>query len=56
MMHELIGKEVEVQTIEIIYRGKLIEIGESDIYLQSDYGWITIPIEKIADVKLVESE
>lgn len=55
-MQELIGKEVEVQTMEIIYRGKLIEVGESEIYLQSDYGWITVPIEKIANVKPVESE
>lgn len=56
MMQELIGKDVEVQTVDIIYRGKLIEVGESEIYLQSDYGWITISIDKIADVKLVESE
>lgn len=56
MMHEMIGKEVEVKTMEIIYRGKLVEIGETEINLQSDYGWISIPMEKVADVKLVESD
>jgi hypothetical protein len=55
-MHELVGKEVEVNTTEMIYKGKLVEIGETEIYLQSDYGWITISIDKIADVKLVEGE
>jgi hypothetical protein len=54
MMHELIGKEVEVDTMETIYRGTLIEIGEQEIHLQMKYGWISIPIDKIADVKAVE--
>ncbi len=53
-MQELVGREVEVSTMETIYRGTLIEIGETEIYLQSQYGWITIPIEKVADVKAVE--
>jgi ribosome maturation factor RimP len=56
MMHELVGKMVEVNTTEMIYRGKLVEVGETEVYLQSDYGWITIPIDKIADVTLVEGE
>ncbi len=53
MMQELIGKEVEVNTVEIMYRGVLIEVGENEIQLQSQNGWITIPIEKVVDVKAV---
>jgi hypothetical protein len=52
-MYELIGKEVEVNTVEITYRGVLIEVGENEIQLQSQYGWISIPLEKVTDVKAV---
>jgi sporulation protein YlmC with PRC-barrel domain len=52
-MHELIGKEVEVNTTEITYRGTLVEIGESEIHLQSETGWITIPVERVVDVKAI---
>jgi len=53
-MQELVGREVEVSTMETIYTGTLVEIGETEIYLQSQLGWISIPIEKIADVKAVD--
>lgn len=53
-MQELIGKEVVVNTAEITYKGVLIEIGENEIQLQSQYGWISIPLEKVADVRAVE--
>ncbi len=53
-MQELIGKEVEVNTVEIMYRGVLIEVGENEIQLQSQNGWITIPIEKVVDVKAAD--
>jgi hypothetical protein len=53
-MHELVGKEVEITTTETIYKGTLVEIGTTEIYLQSQYGWITIPIDKVADVRAVE--
>lgn len=53
-MDDLVGKEVEVQTIETIYRGTLVEVGEHEIYLQSEYGWITVPHDKIAGIKAVE--
>ena len=52
-MQEFIGKKVEVRTFETIYRGTLIEIGEEDVHLQSDSGWIVVPIGKIVDIKAV---
>jgi hypothetical protein len=53
MMQELTGKEVEVTTLETVYRGILVEIGEVDVHLQSETGWIVIPVEKIVDIKAV---
>lgn len=53
-MHELIGRKIEVNTGEIIYRGVLIEITDEELHLQSEYGWISVPLEKVAEVKAVE--
>lgn len=53
-MQELIRKEVEVITPEIIYRGVLIEISDTEVYLQSLNGWITIPMERVLDVRAVD--
>lgn len=52
-MQELIGKEVEVNTMEITYRGRLVEIGEEEIHLESDQGWITIQVDRVVDIKEV---
>ncbi|MCK5427437.1 MAG: hypothetical protein KAJ34_07055 [Thermodesulfovibrionia bacterium] len=53
-MRELAGKEVEVITADVIYRGVLVEIGETEIYLQSESGWIMIPVEKVSEVRAIE--
>ncbi len=50
-MIDLIGKNVEINTIDMIYTGKLIEIGEDEIYIESDTGCLVIPSEKIASIK-----
>lgn len=51
-MHELINKSVEVVTGDTVYRGILIEIGADQICIQSETGWIEIPLEKILDVRV----
>jgi len=50
-MQELIGKQVEVVTGDMVYRGILIEINEAEIYLQAEDGWITVPVEKVVHVR-----
>ena len=50
-MHELIGKEVEVRTADISYKGILIEIGETEVHLQAETGWIVVPVEKVVDIR-----
>jgi len=54
MMQELTGSEVEVITFETVYRGILIEVGSGEVHLQSEAGWIVVPVEKIVDIKAAE--
>jgi len=53
-MHQFVNKEVEVVTAETLYRGILIEIGESEIQMQCENGWVTVPMERILDIRLME--
>jgi len=53
-MQELTGREVEVITFETVYRGILIEIGADEVHLQSETGWIVVPVKKIVDITEVE--
>ncbi len=53
-MYELIRKEVEVITPEIVYKGILMEVTETEISLQLVSGWITIPMERVLDVRAVD--
>jgi len=50
-MQDLVGKNVEVLALETTYKGRLIEIGETEVYLESESGWIMIPVEKIISIK-----
>lgn len=53
-MQDLIGKIVVVLTTETTYTGKLIEIGEKDVYIEAESGWLVIPVENV--VSIVEKE
>ncbi len=53
-MHDLIGRKIEVITGDIIYRGVLIEITDEELHLQSELGWISVPLEKVAEVREVD--
>lgn len=53
-MLELIGKRVEVLSLDIVYKGVLVEIGETDIYLFSDNGWVVIPVDRVAEIRAAE--
>jgi hypothetical protein len=50
-MNNLVGKIVEVETGEMTYTGRLIEVGEDEVQLESVSGWIVIPVEKIVFIK-----
>jgi hypothetical protein len=50
-MIDLIGKLVVVETLETTYSGKLVEIGEEEVYLESEIGWIVIPVERVTSIR-----
>jgi hypothetical protein len=50
-MINLVGKIVEVETGDMTYTGKLIEVGEDEVQLESVSGWIVVPVEKIVSIK-----
>jgi len=50
-MIDLIGMLVEVGTVEAVYEGKLVEINEYEIHIESDSGWVVIPMERVAYVR-----
>ena len=50
-MNDLTGKTVIVQTQETDYVGKLIEMGEEEVHLESEMGWIVIPIERVTSIR-----
>lgn len=53
-MIELIGRVVEVGTGETTYSGKLVEVNENEVYLESDMtGWMVIPTDKVAYIREV---
>ena len=54
-MHEMIGTIVVVEANEITYTGKLIEIGEEEVHIEADLGWIVIPVDSGSSIHLKES-
>lgn len=54
-MQELIGREVEVLSTEgVAYKGILVEVGEVEVYIRSEGGWIVVPTGKVIDIRAVE--
>jgi len=50
-MIDLVGMVVEVGTVEAVYEGKLIEVNEDEIHLESESGWVVIPMDRVAYVR-----
>lgn len=55
-MMELIGKRVEVGTPVMTYIGKLVEVNDEEVYLESEAGWIVVPVEQVAYIKEADEE
>ena len=47
----LIGKEVEVTSQGMIYRGTLIEVSETEVFIKGQMGWIQLPVEGVTDIR-----
>jgi hypothetical protein len=50
-VRELIGKVVEVHTADMMYTGRLVEINEEEVYLESESGWVVVPVGTVAIIK-----
>lgn len=55
-MIDLIGKIVEVGTVETLYYGKLIEINENEVHLETESGWLVVPMDRVAFVREREAD
>jgi hypothetical protein len=47
----LIGHEVVAVANGISYRGKLIEVSESEVFIQSEMGWMQLKVEEVTEIK-----
>ena len=54
IVEDLVGKIVDVETPDVTYSGKLIEIGEYEVHLESEMGWIVVPVDKITAIRKKE--
>ncbi len=48
---DLIGKEVEVSASGITYNGRLIEVSDTEVFIQSEMGWIQIMVSDVTDIR-----
>ena len=50
------GNNVIVFANGITYKGKLVEINENEIYLETETGWLTIPNIQIEQIELDQTD
>jgi len=49
----LLGKEVEVRTAGLTYRGVLVEVGEEILFLRGPLSFHQITMDRVAEVRLL---
>ncbi|MFZ5906010.1 MAG: hypothetical protein ACOYVJ_01195 [Nitrospirota bacterium] len=55
MDFNLIGKIVTVEAADgITYTGKLIEVGEEEVHIEGEMGWVVIPVARVADIRIAD--
>ncbi len=47
----LVGHEVIAMAGGISYRGKLIEVTETEIFLQGELGWMQLQVEYVTEIR-----
>ena len=53
-VQEMIGREVEVVSNGMAYRGKLIEVSDTEVHIRSQLQYVSLPASSVTDVRLVE--
>lgn len=51
-IQSMIGKEVEVISNGMTYRGVLIEVSDTEVHLKSTMQWMSLPASGVSSVKL----
>lgn len=47
----LIGKEVEIISQGMMYRGTLVEVSETEVFIKGQMGWIQLSVEGVTDIR-----
>jgi len=47
----LIGQDVVAVADGMEYRGRLIEVSESEVFIQSELGWIQLQVSQVTDIR-----
>jgi len=55
-INAMVNKEVVVVANGIEYRGKLVEVTETEVSLQGALGWMSVPVESVTSMNLVEED
>jgi len=55
-INAMVNKEVVVVSNGMEYRGKLVEVTESEVSLQGALSWISVPVESVTSITLVEED
>lgn len=53
-IRDMIGKDVEVISNGTAFRGKLIEVSETEVYIKTLLQWLALPAVSVSSLKLVE--
>ena len=53
-IREMIGKEVEVVSNGMSYRGKLIEVSDTEVHIKSQLQYVSLPASSVTTVRLAE--
>ena len=56
MIDDLTGEIVDLMANDVIYTGRLVEMGETEVYLETESGCLTIPVEQIAFIRKKEQK
>ncbi len=56
ILKDLERKNVIVYSMGVTYKGVLIEANETEVYLRTQNGWVTIPMDRIAKISPAPEE
>lgn len=49
-IREMIGKEVEVISNGVSYRGVLIEVSDTEVHIRTSMQWLSLPVSSVTAI------